>query len=65
MIDADTAGEIACGLTPVRVLLVVDDVLGTELPESLGLFDRGCGCDYSSAGGFGELSTLSMLSSST
>lgn len=47
--------ELASCFTPVRVLLVVQDVIGAEFLEGFGLFSRGCGCNNSGAGGFSEL----------
>lgn len=56
MVAADAAGrQLARGFAPLGVLDVVDDVVGAELLELVGLgFGRGGG-DDAGAGGFGEL----------
>ena len=55
MIDAAPASELARGLSPVRVLAVVDDVIRAELAQALELGWRGRGRDDARARGFGEL----------
>lgn len=53
------AGATSCQLlgggAPVRVLLVVDDVVGAQLLQGLELVGRGRGGDDLGAGGLGEL----------
>jgi hypothetical protein len=56
VIDALLAGgQLASGLAPVRVLAVVDDVVGTEVLEDFSLLGRRGGCDDSGARSFCEL----------
>ena len=56
MIDALLAGsQLASGFTPVRVLAVVDDVVGAELLEDFGFLGGRGGRDDGGARGFGEL----------
>lgn len=55
LIHALTVGELAGGFAPVGVLLVVDDVVGTEFLEDFGFFGCRGGCNDSGACGFGEL----------
>lgn len=62
LVNSHAASKLACGLTPVRVLLVIDDVVGAEFLEDLGLFSRGRSCDNSSASKlFALLSVLLIL----
>src|SRR5580658_1629763 len=55
MIDAAPASELAGGLSPVRVIAVVDSVIRSELAQALELGRRGRGGDDASPRGFGEL----------
>lgn len=55
VLDADAAGDLLCRLTPVGVLAVVDDVVGTELLELVALCLGRGGGDDTGTGGLGEL----------
>lgn len=55
MVYADAAGELFGGLTPVGVVAVVDDVVGAEGLEFVGLFLGGGGGDDAGTGCLCEL----------
>jgi hypothetical protein len=55
VVYTDSAGDLLGGLAPVGVFLVVDDVIGTEGLEFVGLFLGGGGGDDSSTGCLCEL----------
>jgi hypothetical protein len=55
MIDAAAASELAGGLSPVRVLAVIDDVIRTKLAQALELGGRRRGRNDARTRGFGEL----------
>lgn len=49
--------ELTRRLAPVRILFVVDHVVGAQLLEEFEFIVRRCGSDDGGAGGFGELYT--------
>jgi hypothetical protein len=55
VVYTDTTGDLLGGLAPVGVFLVVDDVVGTEGLEFVGLFLGGGGGDDTSTGSLCEL----------
>jgi hypothetical protein len=55
VVYTDTTGDLLGGLAPVGVFLVVDDVVGTEGLEFVGLFLGGGGGDDTSTGCLCEL----------
>ena len=60
--DTVAARELLGCLAPVGVFFVVDDVVGAEGLESVAFGRGGCGCDYSGAGGLGELPKINLQS---
>ncbi|KAH0207617.1 NAD(P)-binding protein, partial [Aureobasidium melanogenum] len=55
VVDTDTAGDLLCGLTPVGVLAVVDNVVSTEGLELLALLLGRSGGDDTSTSSLSEL----------
>lgn len=55
VVDTDTTGDLLCGLTPVGVLAVVDNVVGTQSLQLLALLLRRSGGDDTSTSGLSEL----------
>ena len=54
-VDPLTARELTNSGTPLRICYVVDDLICTELPQFLRLFDAGGGRDDTAAHPFCEL----------
>lgn len=55
VVDTDTAGDLLCGLTPVGVFAVVNNVVGTESLELLALLLGRSGGDDTGTSSLGEL----------